>query len=163
MDRTPVLLTSWPADRRELHWLFARFDGMIGRGPFWLGSVAIALALGLAEWWLRRRSVQAGAVVLVLTGLAMYPLAALAAKRALDRGRSAFWGVALVLFVVGASLIAGLAAHPAGQALLPLASGMRTASMLAWLILFVDLGLMPGRPPAPDLDRATAALHKPSA
>lgn len=154
----------WPAGWRETLSLFTQFEGPIGRAPFWLGSIAVAVALGVAEALLRR--VTGGAVtgaMLVLTGLAILPLGALAARRSLDRGRSAFWGVTLVLFVIGAGLIAGLAAHPAGRLLEPLANGMRLASGLAWAVLLVDLGLMPGRAAPPALDRRIAGRHNPPA
>lgn len=127
--------------------LFCSFEGRIGRAPYWAGSVAIAIALGLAEIVTRRTlGPQAGSWLLVLHALAMLPLAALAAKRAIDRGRSAYWGVVLVLFTVGSGLLSQIAMLPTQSALAPIAAGMRLASTLAWLVLLVDLGCLPSQP-----------------
>jgi hypothetical protein len=66
----------------------------------------------------------------------------LAAKRGLDRGRSAFWGVGLVLALVVGGLVTALAARwlalhaPLGLTLL------RSGTGIVWLILLIDLGMM---------------------
>lgn len=128
--------------------LFTDLDGRIGRRQFWLGSIALALCL-LALQWISPRLADkhtATAIAAFANAFALFPWAALAAKRATDRGGSALFGIALVCAIVLPTEVLPLADYawrPSLQAI----------STIAWLIALVDLGLMPGAEP----DRALAA------
>jgi uncharacterized membrane protein YhaH (DUF805 family) len=123
--------------------LFA-FEGRIGRRPFWIGGIAIALMLALADSLMRRKfGLAAAASASFLMGtIAAYPMAALAAKRGLDRGRSAFWGVGLVLALVVSSLVTALAARWLMMHAPLILTLLRFGTGAVWLVLLIDLGMM---------------------
>ncbi len=124
--------------------LFFGFEGRIGRRAFWTGGIVIALVLALADSLVRRKFglASAASASFLMNVLAAYPMAALATKRGLDRGRSPFWGVGLVLALVIGSLVTALTARwlmahaPLIMTLLHYGAGM------LWLILLIDLGMM---------------------
>lgn len=119
--------------------LFTDLDGRIGLRQFWLGSLALTLCL-LAVQWVAPYLVDkptAISVVAFSKAFALFPWAALAAKRATDRGGSALFGIFLVCAIV---LPTELRPH-LDYAWRP---SLEAISTIAWLIALVDLGLMPG-------------------
>ena len=118
--------------------LFSDFDGRIGLRPFWLGSIAIALALLAIQ---RTAPLLAGhrdAVMIIafVKAFALFPWAALAAKRATDRGSTPIFGILLICAIV------------LPEQLRPLLSigwrpSLEAISTMAWVVAFIDLGLMP--------------------
>jgi uncharacterized membrane protein YhaH (DUF805 family) len=123
--------------------LFA-FEGKIGRRAFWIGGIVIALVLALADSLIRRTfGLAAAASASFLMGvIAAYPMAALAAKRGLDRGRSAFWGVVLVLALVVGSLVMTLASRWLTAHAPLILTSLRLGTGAIWLVLLIDLGMM---------------------
>lgn len=113
-------------------------DGRIGLAPFWVGSVLVALgvlALQQGGLWLGG---SAGERIGAFAGaFALFPWATLAAKRAVDRGRTRLYGIGLVSAIVLMGLAESLVApgHEQAQAV---------AASLLWLVALVDLGLLPG-------------------
>ncbi|MBN9439309.1 hypothetical protein [Bosea sp. (in: a-proteobacteria)] len=128
--------------------LFTDLDGRIGLRQFWLGSIALALCLLLVQWAAPRlvEMPMAMSIIAFTKAFALFPWAALAAKRATDRGGSAQFGIFLVCAIV---LPAELQPH-LGYAWRP---SLDAISTIAWLIALVDLGLLPGARP----DRQLAA------
>jgi len=118
--------------------LFSDFDGRIGLRSFWLGSIAVALTLIATQ---RTASVlldrhDAAMIAAFAKAFALFPWAALAAKRANDRGSMPLFGILLICAIV-------LPEH-----LRPfLSSGWRPSleaiSTMAWVVAFIDLGLLP--------------------
>ena len=78
----------------------------------------------------------AAAALAFAQSFALFPWAALAAKRAVDRGSSALYGIVLICAIVLPGQI---------QPWLPYAwaPSLDTVSLIAWLFALVDLGLMP--------------------
>lgn len=117
--------------------LLTDFDGRIGLGRFWLGSALVAFALlgaqQAAPWLLGHRGEQAVAFV---QAFALFPWAALAAKRAADRGSTALYGILLICAIV-------LPGHVKPWLPYAWAPSLDTVSLIAWLFALVDLGLMP--------------------
>lgn len=118
--------------------LFCDFDGRIGLRLFWTGSIAVALALfsiqRVSPLMLDRQNAQFLAAF--AGAFALFPWAALAAKRANDRGGSALFGILLVCAIVLPDLLRphmSIAWRPSLEAI----------ATIAWLIALVDLGLMP--------------------
>jgi uncharacterized membrane protein YhaH (DUF805 family) len=140
--------------------LLTDFDGRIGRRQFWLGSVLIALVLlavqELAELLVapltaRQYAAFAGA-------FALFPWAALAAKRAVDRGGGSLFGILLVCAIV---LPGQLRPHLSAI----WSPSLDTIALLAWIVALVDLGLMPSAPgtvalAAPDADAKAASWNR---
>lgn len=121
--------------------LFISFEGRIGRGAFWLGTAAVALLLWIIERVAMRLDLLHGPEIIAFAGtFAIYPWAALAAKRAVDRNRPRAAGVAMVIGTVLLSLIAKAVSGGAS------ASVMGYVAAVLWLVSFVDLGLMPSAP-----------------
>jgi uncharacterized membrane protein YhaH (DUF805 family) len=117
--------------------LLADFDGRIGLGRFWLGSALVAFALlGIQQMAPILVGHSAGQAVAFAHAFALFPWAALAAKRATDRGSSALYGIVLICAIVLPGQI---------QPWLPYAwaPSLDTVSLIAWLFALVDLGLMP--------------------
>lgn len=117
--------------------LLADFDGRIGLGRFWLGSALVAFALlGVQQMAPILVGHSAGPTVAFAHAFALFPWAALAAKRATDRGSSALYGIVLICAIVLPGQI---------QPWLPYAwaPSLDTVSLIAWLFALVDLGLMP--------------------
>ncbi|HEV2553582.1 MULTISPECIES: DUF805 domain-containing protein [unclassified Bosea (in: a-proteobacteria)] len=117
--------------------LLADFDGRIGPGRFWLGSVVVALALfGIQQAAPAVFGHDAERAVAFAQAFALFPWAALAAKRATDRGSSGLYGILLICAIVLPGQL---------QPLLPIAwaPSLDTISLIAWLFALVDLGLMP--------------------
>ena len=117
--------------------LLADFDGRIGLGRFWLGSAVVALALfGIQQAAPAVFGQDAGRAVAFAQAFALFPWAALAAKRATDRGSSGLYGILLICAIVLPGQL---------RPVLPLAwaPSLDTISLIAWLFALVDLGLMP--------------------
>jgi len=135
--------------------LFTDLDGRIGLRQFWLGSIALTLCL-LAVQWAAPYLVEkptAISIVAFAKAFALFPWAALAAKRATDRGGSALFGIFLVCAIV---LPTELRPH-LGYAWRP---SLEAISTIAWLIALVDLGLMPGAEPDRPLAAQEAAAKR---
>ncbi|RYE33230.1 MAG: hypothetical protein EOP23_09635 [Hyphomicrobiales bacterium] len=118
--------------------LFSEFDGRIGLRTFWLGSIAVALTLLAIERTVPLLADHHAtlAIIAFVKAFALFPWAALAAKRATDRGSTPLFGILLICAIV-------LPDH-----LKPLASigwrpSLEAISTMAWVVAFIDLGLMP--------------------
>jgi uncharacterized membrane protein YhaH (DUF805 family) len=119
--------------------LFTDLDGRIGLRQFWFGSIALALCL-LAIQWAAPRLVDwhsAKMIVAFANTFALFPWAALAAKRAVDRGGSSLFGILLVCTIVLPRELQPLLGYAWAPSLIAI-------STMAWLVALVDLGLMPG-------------------
>ncbi len=119
--------------------LFTDFDGRIGLRQFWLGSIALALGLLAIQWVAPRLTDRytASLIIAFVNAFALFPWAALAAKRATDRGGSSLFGILLVCAIVLPTElrpVLGYAWQPSLEAM----------SVMAWLVALVDLGMMPG-------------------
>ena len=133
---------------------FIGLDGRIGLRQFWLGALAIALpllAVGQAAPLLFGNH---GVLMTSLAhAIALLPFCALAAKRAADRGSLPVFGIALVAAIV-------LPAQFEPYASIAWAPALTTIPLIAWLVLIVDLGLLPGverdRPQTPPLRVASS-------
>lgn len=118
--------------------LFSDFDGRIGLRTFWLGSIAVALTLLATQ---RTAAVlldrhDAAMVAAFAKAFALFPWAALAAKRASDRGSTPLFGILLICAIV------------LPEQLRPLLSigwrpSLEAIATMAWVVAFIDLGLMP--------------------
>ena len=131
--------------------LFCDLDGRIGLRAFWLGSAAIALTL-LAMQKIAPQLTEpqnARTIVAFAGAFALLPWAALAAKRATDRGGSSLFGIFLIFAIV-------LPEHL--RLYLPFGwrPSLEAISTIAWVIAFVDLGLMPSAQDEPAADAAPA-------
>ncbi|MBN9452816.1 MAG: hypothetical protein J0I42_12780 [Bosea sp.] len=129
--------------------LFSDFDGRIGLRPFWLGSIAVALTLLAIERTLPHLADRHTAITITafIKAFALFPWAALAAKRANDRGSTPLFGILLICAIV-------LPEH-----LRPLVSigwrpSLEAIATMAWVVAFVDLGLLPS---AAHRDRVAAS------
>lgn len=119
-----------------LHLLTA-FDGRIGRMAFWFGTALIALTLALVEMAASRHAGAYSAQLVAFAGaFALFPWAALAAKRATDRGRPRLYGTMLIAAIVLLGLGSGLVDAAMSRFLDAL-------SLLLWFVALIDLGLMP--------------------
>lgn len=118
--------------------LFSDFDGRIGLRAFWLGSAAVALTLlaiqKLVPQFTDRNTAQT--IVAFAQAFALFPWAALAAKRANDRGSTPLFGILLICAIVLPEQL---------RAWLPFGwrPSLEAISTIAWIAAFVDLGLMP--------------------
>ncbi|MCO5091624.1 hypothetical protein [Bosea sp. (in: a-proteobacteria)] len=118
--------------------LFSDFDGRIGLRAFWLGSIAVALvllAIQHAAPLLADRH-DAAMIIAFTKAFALFPWAALAAKRANDRGSAPLFGILLI----GAIVLP--------EQLRPLVSfgwrpSLEAIATMAWVVALIDLGLMP--------------------
>lgn len=118
--------------------LFTALEGRIGLVPFWLGSIAVALALLLVERAAQHAvPLEAARVAAFAKAFALFPLAALAAKRAVDRGSAPVFGIMLICAIV----LPGELKPAMSSAWVP---SLDTISLIAWVVALVDLGLMPG-------------------
>jgi uncharacterized membrane protein YhaH (DUF805 family) len=121
--------------------LFISFEGRIGRKAFWLGTGAIALLLWIIERLATRLDLLHGPEIIAFAAtFAIYPWAALAAKRAVDRNRPRATGIAMVVGTVLLSLIAKAVSGGAPASIIGYAAAM------LWLVSLIDLGLMPSAP-----------------
>lgn len=117
--------------------LFTDFEGRIGLRHFWLGSALVAFALlGVQKVAPILFFFDAEKVIAFAKAFALFPWAALAAKRATDRGSAPLYGIALICAIVLPGQL---------QPWLPYAwaPSLDTVSLIAWLFALVDLGLMP--------------------
>lgn len=122
--------------------LLTDFDGRIGLRSFWLGSVLIALTLYGVQWAAPRLSYEhAAQIVAFANAFALFPWAALAAKRAVDRGSVPLFGILLVCAIV----LPGQIRPMLSSAWAP---SLDTIPLLAWIVALVDLGMLPGKRPA---------------
>jgi uncharacterized membrane protein YhaH (DUF805 family) len=118
--------------------LFSDFDGRIGRRDFWLGTATIALVLFATQKILPQMTDRQSArlIVAFVNAFALFPWAALAAKRATDRGSTSLFGILLICAIVLPE-----------QLRLYLPFGWRPSleaiSTIAWVTAFIDLGLLP--------------------
>lgn len=128
--------------------LFTDLDGRIGLRQFWLGSIALALFLLALQWVVSSLADKptATSIIAFTQTFALFPWAALAAKRATDRGSSSLFGIVLVCAIVLPTELRALADYAWRPSL-------DAISTIAWLIALIDLGLMPSVEP----DRALAA------
>jgi len=119
--------------------LFTDLDGRIGLRQFWLGSIALALCLLAIQWGAPRllEPYSAQMAVAFASTFALFPWAALAAKRATDRGGSSVFGIFLVCAIVLPRELQPLLGYAWAPSLVAI-------STMAWLVALVDLGLMPG-------------------
>ncbi|HEV7261236.1 MAG TPA: hypothetical protein VGN82_25890 [Bosea sp. (in: a-proteobacteria)] len=139
--------------------LLTDFDGRIGLGRFWLGSALVAFALlGVRQTAPALFYFEAEKIIAFAQAFALFPWAALAAKRAADRGSAPLYGILLVCAIVLPGQL---------QPWLPYAwaPSLETVSLIAWLFALVDLGLMPsalgGEPLAADGADAKAGAWTP--
>ncbi len=120
--------------------LLTAFDGRIGRTSFWCGSAVVAVALFIIEKAASRFAPSQAAAVIAFAGaFALYPWAALAAKRACDRGRTGRFGIAVVAAIVLCGLASQVVADGPGRIL-------DAVSMALWLFALIDFGLLPATP-----------------
>lgn len=119
--------------------LFTDLEGRIGLRQFWLGSIALALGLLAIQWGAPRLTDKhTGATIFAFAkAFALFPWAALAAKRATDRGSSSLFGILLVCTIV----LPGELRPLLGYIWVP---SLVAISTIAWLVAVIDLGLMPG-------------------
>ncbi len=118
--------------------LLTDLNGRIGLRAFWLGSAAVAVALlGIQRIApLFAEPHMAVTVVAFSKAFALFPWAVLAAKRATDRGGSSLFGIVLVCAIV---LPEQLLPHmPFGWR-----PSLEAIGTIAWIVAFIDLGLMP--------------------
>lgn len=118
--------------------LFSDFDGRIGLRTFWLGSIAVALALFAIQRVAPLLADRHAALVITAfaNAFALFPWAALAAKRANDRGSTPLFGILLICAIV------------LPEQLRPLLSigwrpSLEAISTMAWIAAIIDLGLLP--------------------
>jgi len=117
--------------------LLTDFDGRIGLRRFWLGSALVAFALlGIQKLASTFFYFEAEKIVAFAQAFALFPWAALAAKRATDRGSSGLYGIILICVIV-------LPAHLEPWLPYLWAPSLDTVALIAWLFALVDLGLMP--------------------
>lgn len=118
--------------------LFCNLDGRIGLRAFWLGSAVIAVTLlalqKIVPQLVDRQSAQT--ILAFVNAFALFPWAALAAKRATDRGGSSLFGILLIFAIV-------LPEHLRLYMPFGWRPSLEAISTIAWVIAFVDLGLMP--------------------
>ena len=118
--------------------LFSDFDGRIGLRTFWLGSIAVALTLFTIQRVapLLADHHDTRVIIAFANAFALFPCAALAAKRANDRGSTPLFGILLICAIV------------LPEQLRPFLSigwrpSLEAISTMAWIVAFVDLGLLP--------------------
>nr|WP_047573529.1 hypothetical protein [Methylobacterium sp. ZNC0032] len=118
--------------------LFSDFDGRIGLRTFWLGSVAVALTLLATERTLLLLTDhhQAAVIIAFIKAFALFPWAALAAKRATDRGSTPLFGILLICAIV-------LPEHLRFVMPFGWRPSLEAIATMAWVVAFIDLGLMP--------------------
>ncbi|SDF65326.1 DUF805 domain-containing protein [Bosea robiniae] len=118
--------------------LFSDFDGRIGLRTFWLGSIAVALTLLAIQRTVPLLVGYRDAIMVVafVKAFALFPWAALAAKRATDRGSTPLFGILLVCAIV-------LPEHL--RVVMPFGwrPSLEAISTMAWVVAFIDLGLLP--------------------
>lgn len=118
--------------------LFSDFDGRIGLRAFWFGSAMVALTLlalqRIVPQFTDHQTAQT--TLAFVNAFALFPWAALAAKRANDRGSVPLFGILLICAIV---LPEQLRPHlPFGWR-----PSLEAISTIAWIVAFIDLGLMP--------------------
>lgn len=118
--------------------LFSDFDGRIGLRTFWLGSIAVALTLLAIERTVPLLADRHATIVIVafVKALALFPWAALAAKRANDRGSTPLFGILLICAIV-------LPDHVRPFVSIGWRPSLEAIATMAWVVAFIDLGLMP--------------------
>lgn len=135
--------------------LLTDFEGRIGLRQFWLGSIALALCLLAIQWGAPRLSDKhtGAAIVAFAKAFALFPWAALAAKRATDRGSSSLFGILLVCAIVLPGELRPVLGHIWDPSLVAI-------STIAWLVALVDLGLMPSVRPETELAEQEGAAKR---
>lgn len=135
--------------------LFTDFDGRIGLRQFWLGSIALALGLLAIQWGAPRLTDKytAAGIAAFAQAFALFPWAALAAKRAADRGGSSLFGILLVCAIVLPGELRPILGYVWDPSLVAI-------STIAWLIALVDLGLLPGVDPEESLAEREGAAKR---
>ena len=118
--------------------LFSDFDGRIGLRAFWLGSIAVALTLLAIERTVPLLADRHATIVIVafVKAFALFPWAALAAKRANDRGSTPLFGILLICAIVLPEQLRPI--MPFGWR-----PSLEAIATMAWVVAFIDLGLMP--------------------
>lgn len=125
-------------------YLALSFDGRIPRKPFWIALIILNVASFFADAFAMRIGGNSASAVASLAFL--YPLLALAAKRAHDRGRSELY---LMFFFLPAFMASGLQVlgyTEDGGVLSPVLVVLGLWLLIAMIALLVDLGLMAGDP-----------------
>lgn len=118
--------------------LFSDFDGRIGLRAFWFGSIAVALMLIAIQHIapLLADHHHAASIIAFAKAFALFPWAALAAKRATDRGSTPLFGILLICAIVLPELLRPI--MPFGWR-----PSLEAIATMAWVVAFIDLGLMP--------------------
>jgi len=137
--------------------LFTDLEGRIGLRQFWLGSIALALCLLAIQWSAPQLADKfiAAKIVAFANAFALFPWAALAAKRATDRGGSSLFGILLICAIVLPRELQPLLGYAWAPSLIAI-------STMAWLVALVDLGLMPGVDPDAALAEQEGAAKRAS-
>jgi len=144
--------------------LLTDFEGRIGRAQFWLGSLIVALALLAVERLapaLTNR-VTAGQIIAFSGAFALFPWAAIAAKRASDRGSVPLFGILVVCAIVLPTQLKPFLSVAWGPSL-------DAVALIAWVVALIDLGLLPApaagtevAPPSTDAKAASWTRPHPS-
>lgn len=118
--------------------LFSDFDGRIGLRTFWLGSIAVALTLLAIQRITPLLADHHDTLVILIfaKAFALFPWAALAAKRASDRGSTPVFGILLVCAIAlpeQLRLVMPFGWRPSLEAI----------ATMAWVVAVIDLGLLP--------------------
>lgn len=118
--------------------LFCDLDGRIGLRSFWIGSAVVALTLFALQKIVPHLTTpqMARTIVAFASAFALFPWAALAAKRATDRGSSPLFGILLICAIV-------LPEHLRLYMPFGWRPSLEAIATIAWVIAFIDLGLMP--------------------
>ena len=118
--------------------LFSDFDGRIGLRAFWIGSLAVALTLFAIQRIVPLLADRQDTLTVIAfaNAFALFPWAALAAKRANDRGSTPLFGILLICAIV------------LPEQLRPFLSigwrpSLEAISTMAWIVAIIDLGLLP--------------------
>ncbi|SJZ94629.1 DUF805 domain-containing protein [Consotaella salsifontis] len=83
--------------------LLLSFEGRINRRRFWLAAISVLIAAFVVAVAVAPMPKRVGQVVALVAALgALYPLAAISAKRFHDRGKSGWWATIGFVPVVGA-------------------------------------------------------------
>ena len=136
--------------------LFSDFDGRIGLRTFWLGSIAVALTLLAIERTVPLLADRHATIVIVafVKALALFPWAALAAKRANDRGSTPLFGILLICAIV-------LPDHVRPFVSIGWRPSLEAIATMAWIVAFIDLGLMPAAAAEDGVTAAPVAARTP--
>ena len=138
--------------------LFASFDGRIGRMDFWCGLGGLVAGFGAISFLTVFLPKMAGNFVQgACYASAVYPLAALMAKRLADRGKDVEYLWAMLGVPVAASLYAMFQRPHADD---PVALFLSALYMLVAIWATIELGLLPGTRAAGAFSRASREIRR---